>query len=280
MFFRLIIAVLLAVLVSVPCRADAPASKAAMQTALSRIDKQLDGWQLTGDAAFFVGQGARHMGKSLRLKLLPQVLQNKATFPFSMDYALWQLRDEKLLAGLTIPINVLGDGSFKPEKANLLNNSSDIAAEYAGQVPWMWQVMKNALACQPQQTPVSMVGEPDYEYILTYQVLGLIVGHSRGCFTDEQVRATLSPYITRLWREFSVASDGLTNLRVERAAFLCLAGQCGRLPESFVSDLLRAQHSDGHWQTENDLIAKSGMISVAHTSAMAYYILSRRLAGQ
>lgn len=279
MFRIVVVAGLLGCLLGPPCVAAEPARQAAMTAALARADKLVQRNELDGDVAFYIGQGARTLGKELRLKAFPKVERGRDTFPYSIDYELWRLRNAKLLAGLSIPVNVLGDAGFKPDKANLLSSSPDVASAYAEQVPWVLQVMKNALSCQPGQDAVPMVGEPDYEYISVHQVLGLMVAHQRGCFSDQQVSGVLTPYVTRLWREFSAAPQGLTNIQLERAALLCMAGHCARLPDSFVLSMVKAQRPEGYWMAEKDPVAKSGVISPGHTSALVYYILSRRVAG-
>lgn len=275
--FRIMAVAVLGFLLISPGFASDVAEKAAIKAALARADKLIAENELTAVDAFFISQGARLLGKAPGVRLLPEVERNKKVLPYSVEYKLWQFRDEKLLPGISVPVSALRDGRFRPEMANLLYNAPDVAAEYAAQLPWMLQMLRNAFACQPGEAAVSLVGEPDYEYISVHQVMGLVIAHRRGCFSDAQAPGVLSPYVTRIWREFGAAPADLTDVQAGRAALLCMVGQCGRIPPDFVARLLKAQQPQGYWVAEGDPAGKPGIIPPGHTSALIYYLLSRRL---
>lgn len=242
--------------------------------ALARTEQRLATQEVHGDVAFLLTQAAQHRGANLRLRLLPDVMANRYTFPFSVEYALWTMRDADL-PQLAFTLPPAGSNGFDRAEASRHRVAADalrIAEWQGGQV---MDLMNNVLTCKAK-TVSALVGAPGYQYLSTHQVVGLLLAVQRDCLEQDVVAAEFGGYVGRVRDEFQLdlPAPALTDLQVERAAVLCMVGQCAEVPDRFRQRLLREQGADGIWVLKNDPLVARGMLPPEHATALAYYALA------
>ena len=254
----------------------ATAAQNQLKNALLQTEKNVKDRELHGDAIFLITQGAQLTGKSLALKPMKSLINMKDTFPSNIEYTLYQLRSVPLPSvQFTMPTK---DDQFDAKMANLLIDSphpQEVVNQDEG--PWIMQILSNSLTCKPSSRPTTLVGEPNYEYISTHQTIGLIFARQRNCISRKDFADSIGAYALRIKNEFESASKQFTDIQIERAAVLCMIGQCKIVPDTFVNLLLTTQNKDGFWYATEDPLVNSGLFPPEHTTALAYYVLARKL---
>ncbi len=243
--------------------------------ALARTEAQVSGQAMHGDAAFLLTQGAALRGVSLRLQAMPELLNNRFTFPYSVEYALWTLRDADL-PSLEFQMPAPGAGGFDREKSARAPDAQKLLADTSAQAMPIMNMMDAALRCQAK-TSTEIAGPIGYGYLSTHQVVALVLAAKRDCFDEDVIAGQLSSYVGRVRDEFvtDLPLRQLTDLQVERAAVLCLVGQCAQVSERFRQHLLRTQGKDGLWVLQDDPLVSQGLLPPEHATALAYYVLAR-----
>lgn len=242
--------------------------------ALARTEQRLAMQEVHGDVAFLLTQAAQRRGAKLRLRLLPEVMNNRYNFPFSVEYALWALRDADL-PQLVFTLPPAGAGNFDRAEASRHRVAAEAVRLAELQGVQVMDLMNNVLTCKAK-TVNGLVGAPDYQYLSTHQVVGLLLAVQRDCLEQNAVEAEFGGYVGRVRDEFQLdlPASVLTDLQVERAAVLCMAGHCGEIPDRFRQRLLREQGADGIWVLKNDPLVAGGMMPPEHATALAYYALA------
>ena len=88
---------------------------------------------------------------------------------------------------------------------------------------------------------------------------------ARGCINQDDLEQHSYPYIRRIYSEMREHQGPLTDLQIERMAFLAMAGRLDLLSQSQLDAVVAAQSADGFWHL--DTLAD-------HSTALAYYLLS------
>lgn len=256
--------VLLALLVGRAAWADPVLERA--ERALMRLPAQ-------GDEAFLIGQGRQLRGLGpLFLRPDGDYIRRRDEFPFSLEYALWALRDKPVT--LRQPVVALVPLTLSdPARARRLRSAgSNYLAPYVQQAREVVRVMRLALECKPAIRPPSF-GPAGYEYVSTHQVGAAVLARHRGCLGGEAFRQVVSPYLSRVHGEYlATRSDPLSDLQVERMAMLCFAGHCRAVLPEDILRLRRAQGGDGLWRLPDNVKEIAG--NPAHASALAYFVLA------
>lgn len=244
----------------------------AVISSLARLEKAFAGRELYGDGVFLVTQAARARGRVVKLTLRHELVANKDVFPYSLEYLLWEMREAHLPR---VPVRLPGILPLDPSAYRAQGGDDAVLADAREQAKWVILVMSNALLCDQAMVAVDLVGQPGNEYIVTHQVLGLLLGDLRGCLKAGLLPSSLPAYVARVRDEFVAEQSrgAFTDLQFERAAILCMVGRCDLVPRSFIVRLQRAQGADGLWRPDDPLI-RGKVIPPEHASALAYYVLA------
>lgn len=253
----------------------AHAADAAVAQAMQRTETLFLGKEVHGDVGFLLTQAAKRRGRDFPLKPLALLVANKNRMPFSVEYGLWELRATPL-PRLTVVLPPRNAGGFDAKQAASLLSAGNVAANLGEQGKLVMMMMSNVMACDGKQTPVEMIGRPGYEYVSTHQLFSVLVAAQRQCESRTVLSQLLGLYVGRVRDEFESQRDApvLTDIQIERAAMLCMAGRCDLVPRTFHLRVLKAQGSDGLWRLDDPLL-KSGLLPPEHPTALAYYLLAQ-----
>lgn len=241
--------------------------------ALARAEQALVSTPVRGDTGFLVNQGARRLGREVPLTLAPGLEEKRNQYPYNLEYTLWKLR-LAAMPRLFYAVPSPGQRPFDPVLATGLRKAADGQKRFAEQGGLVFALMRGVLTCDRRMAPRQLVGEPDYEYVSTHQLLALGIALQRGCLTRPMTEQVIGDYAARVRDEFLLEqASSLTDLQLERAAVLCLVGQCAQVPRKFIQRVAQAQSPDGVWRLEDPLV-KVGLIPHEHASALAYCLLA------
>lgn len=244
--------------------------------ALALTERAFDRQEVHGDAAFLLSQGAQASGRRIAVKPLSNLEANRYTFPYSIEYRLWLLRD-KPVPQMSVVVPERGALPFDRMQAVALREQAGDRLKYTAMAQDVLRVMASVLECSDASVK-SLFTEAGYGYTATHQVVGVMVSVLRGCLSASEAAQILPPYVARVRDEFmlDLPLSLLTDLQIERAAMLCMAGHCNLVPARFRERLVREQAADGMWHLQDPLI-RMGLLPDMHPTALAYYVLSHPL---
>ncbi len=125
--------------------------------------------------------------------------------------------------------------------------------------------------------------------MLTHQFLAIEWARSVGCRVPDAWRERQEELAAEVWAEF--ASDRrFSDLFVERAAVVALAGRARELRPDWIEWILDAQRADGCWEAPPEtyqiqfrgqtLVSRSRHVATEHTSSLAVCALTHYVAAQ
>ncbi|MDO8416149.1 MAG: hypothetical protein Q7S87_08070 [Agitococcus sp.] len=241
---------------------------------LRRFETAIVKQPVHGDVALLVRQGAKILHHKVVVKPQKSYISRANKFPYSLEYALWALRDEQLNIEKKT-FSLTKDKKFESYLAFTLSHPSssiDIEKIYISQIRMVINIMKIAIECKKNGFLTDLIGEPGYEYVSTHQLFTLVLAKHQGCITARQYEATLPIYATRVKNELDVVGDKLSDLQVERAAMLALIGRVDLIPITLIKNIIKSQRKDGFWLYVDNITPR--LIPKEHTSALAYYLLA------
>lgn len=234
--------------------------------------------ELRGDQGWLVGQACRLLGKAYvewaeQLEVGRDVLRAAPRDPRKVNAALegvlWKARK---LPGRSLPVMSI------PRVEPLEKVPSRFEAEEGVEV---LKLMRFALTCEENMARdrawARMFEKDAAGYLLTHQLLALILAYERGCLDLEEVEVYRRLLAGRLLAEQLAENSAIHDLSVERMAVLCRAGLCGWIPDRDWHSLISSQRVDGSWESRGPENMK-GIDWGPHTTALAFYALARRWA--
>lgn len=260
----LAIAALLTILTG--CAGEMP-DGTSLQTALEKAETAFTQTPVRGDVGFLIQQGASLTGRQIRLEQdvspLPGILSGNIQY----ELALWQQGNKTLPEIPHTPLPGKG-ADFDPNY--LRHDPEDTRNPQRAQM--VLSVMREALTCSPRAQMDLLRLKPDYGYVSNHQLLGLLIASRRDCISEAQLANHAHPIIVRIHQEMLHYGNELSDLQVERAAFLAMIGRLDAVPPRLVKKLLDTQYDDGLWLFDNNSAAS---LNVAlHHSALAYLLIS------
>lgn len=241
--------------------------------ALALTERAFDRQEVHGDVAFLLSQGAQVSGRRIAVKPLSNLEANRYTFPYSIEYRLWLLRDKPAPA-VSVVVPDRGVLPFDRARAVALREQARDRVKYTEMAQEVLRVMASVLECSDASVK-SLFAEAGHGYTVTHQVAAITVSVMRGCLSATDAAQMLPPYVARVRDEFvlDLPVSLLTDLQIERAAMLCMVGHCALVPARFREQLVRAQADDGMWRLQDPLV-RMGLLPDMHPTALAYYVLS------
>jgi hypothetical protein len=249
-----------------------------MRPALERAAAYLGRTELRGDDTWIATQGAIKLGPDFRtwaetLNVNPVVEADVQRDPLGSrtgagtEGHLWSLRwlPEAVQPALPHP----DDGLAQPVATAL--SDEDLSA--------ILRVMAHPVVCSrlsdaDRQAWVGELSLPAQSYLLTHQLLALMIGRNQGCLDDATVEPLRRELATRLWLEQAADRSGIHDLSIERMAILCYAQVCEWIPSAWVNDLIGAQQPSGSWGELNPGVHDRVIARPEHTAALAFYVLA------
>lgn len=241
---------------------------------LSHFESNITKEAVHGDVGFLVTQGATVLGHKILLKPKSHFIKRFNEFPFSLEYALWQLRNDNITIERK-SFNLINDKSFLSHKSVALKKASTVENLYVSQIKAVIHIMKTAIECRKKGFTVDFIGEPNYEYVSTHQLFALALARHNNCLTPKQYESALPIYATRVKKELDFTGLELSDLQVERAAMLAFIGRIDLVPNTLIKSIEQSQRKDGLWLYANNVTPR--FIPKEHTSALAYYLLAMSL---
>lgn len=239
----------------------------------ARTERYFQGRRVRGDVGFLLQQGARLRGKRLALEPAQSLLEKKDQYPFSIEYRLWEMRNE-VMPRFAVSLPKERGADFNPALSRTLEEKVGFRERAFYQTTYVMRVMSNLMFCQPGDRLDEVVGPPGYEYVSAHQVFALIVLVSRGCQSHENVASRLGFYAVRVRDEFHHNMQyPLSDLQLERAVMLCMISRCDLVPKEFLLAVAKAQDVNGLWYTK-DYYTVKGQVFPDHATALAYYLLA------
>jgi hypothetical protein len=234
--------------------------------------------ELRGDQGWLVGQAARLLGKAYvewaeQLEVEHDVLRAVPRDPrkvnAALEGAMWKARK---LPGRSLPAVSI------PRVEPVERVPSSFEREEAVEV---LRLMRFALTCEEKSTRDRgwnrMFEKDAAGYLLTHQLLALILAYERGCLDLEEVEVYRRLLAGRLLAEQLAENSAIHDLSVERMAVLCRAGLCGWIPDRDFHSLISSQRAEGSWESRGPENMKD-IDWGPHTTALAFYALARRWA--
>ena len=282
-----IIAATLAVLAAVafllslrPVPAGPSRDPAAMRAAIESAAGFLGAATLRGDDAWIATIGARRLGADFRLwaetlQVDPAVRADLGRDPLAAgslgagaEGNLWNLRwlEETTLPPLPRP------EPPAPQAVSTTMTEADILA--------ILRMMAQAVACvrlgeADRQAWLAQLQADAHGYVLTHQLIALLLGMHQGCFEPAAVAGLRENLAVRLWSEHAREGRAVDDLSIERLVVLCWAGACSWIEDEWVDGLLRAQIESGSWGTDIDPGVNPRVVArEEHGAAMGFAALA------
>lgn len=248
------------------CAGELP-DQTTLLLALEKAETAFVQTPVRGDIGFLIQQGASLTNRTISLaqdvSTLPGILSKETPY----ELALWQL-GSKALPQVTDTSLPGKDTEFNP---NFLRHDPEDVRN-PQRIQLVLSIMREALTCSPRAHMDLLRLKPDYGYVANHQLLALLIASGRGCINDAQLVERAHPLIVRIHKEMLHHDNDLSDLQVERAAFLALTGRVDAVPTRLVRSLIDRQYDDGLWLFRNDTAAS---LNVAlHNSALAYLLIS------
>lgn len=240
------------------------ASNNSVEQALALAESGFSDLRVRGDVAFWLVQGARTSGRAFAEELNSVYRDGEIQGPLKYDYYLWQQRH------LLVPefdLGALQDPSYDPQYLQDPDDGSD-----AQRTRMTLAVMVKAIDCTAVPGYQESMLKPDYGYVATHQLLGVLIAHRRGCLSEQDYRRVSAALLGRVVNEMRYFAGIVNDLQVERAAVLTLFGYADLVPVDMVSQLLESQFKTGLWAFSFGDRNNSNI--VMHNSALAYMVLS------
>lgn len=254
-FGFVIFGLLTCLLVSGPVVANTFESR--LKLALEKTEKIMVGAKARSDVVFIVSQAGLLTGRNAHVALDKDVYESRNLGLIqAAEYRLWELREMKL-PRVDAHEKIDASPGFFGNKESLLEQD-DIFL-------WVLQLMQKAISCSPGFNDEESIGPPYYGYVASHQLLAMLIARSNGCIDRATFSGNVKKYIGRVYAEMLSNEDELTDLQVERMAFVALAGRPDLVKPSMVEKLLETQSENGVWQYD---------MQMDHTTALAYLVLS------
>jgi hypothetical protein len=235
---------------------------------------------LRGDDAWIATQGARKLGPEFRLWAETLGVDSAVEADFARDPLsggssgagaeghLWSLRwlDETPLPPLPLPMVPA------PRTVSTRMTDADILV--------ILRMMSQAVACNrlgeaDRQAWVTQLQAEAQGYVLTHQLIALLLGLHQGCIDTETAAPARALLAGRLWAEHHLDRSGINDLSIERLAVLCYAQVCDWITDDWFAELLRAQQPSGSWGTNLDANVHPRVVArEEHGAAIAFYVLA------
>lgn len=227
-----------------------------LEGALKKTERAMVGVRANSDIVFMIEQAHLITGRNVLIEVHPEIInRRKDGWIQETEYKMWEIRKIKLPrvgrgVGVTAdPVLPVANIVMTPEQKFL-----------AGLV-----IMQRSIGCSPGFDIYRDVGEPYFEYISAHQLLSMLIARARGCIDEEMFSRNVTKYLQRVYTEMIHHKGPLTDLQVERAAFISLAGRSDLIDKDMVRKILNEQSDSGLWKYD---------MPVAHTSALAYLLIS------
>lgn len=230
--------------------------------ALVRAEKAMPGVKARSDVVFMISQASRLTSRKASIELEKEIRDSRnAGWAEKTEYALWEIRN-KPLPMIAKGTAVVAD-KVLPKPKVVLHADQKLVLVFV--------LIDRAIGCNASYNVYRDVGEPYFDYISAHQLLALMIARSHGCLTQTAFEKEVAPYVQRVYSEMIHHGGALTDLQVERAAFLALVGRSDLVRGDIIESLLRDQKSHGGWEYDMDPV---------HTSGLAYLLLSAVYAEQ
>ena len=118
-----------------------------------------------------------------------------------------------------------------------------------------------------------MLENEAHGYVLAHQAWALAVSVTRGCLTPDQGEALRRSMGLRILSEL-VASQGLTDVDLERMAVLCVLDLCHWVPKDFFDRAIARQLPSGSWGSIPAPGVDPSRVSEEHSAALGFYALA------
>ena len=238
----------------------------ALAESMAKTEAAFATVKVQGDVAFWVGQGAMLAGRSPVLSLVDDVQFGDHEGLKRYDFYLWMLRNRPLPRISDTDVSRGKDGYQRGFLANPRDTTS------AERVQLAYKLMTDAIDCSPTGTLVMRGMAPDYGYVSTHQLLGLMIAAERGCVSATELPTLAAPYISRIYTEILDWQGQLEDVQVERAALLAMIGRFDLVPVKMVNELVESQYDDGLWAFGG--LEKATLNTAAHNTALAYVVVA------
>ncbi len=223
--------------------------------ALMSAERALAHAEARSDVIFNFAQGGKVTGRRFEPQLVREIAQHEGRHPLlALEHELWVMRHRDLPTLQPTAMEI--DPSFDAR-------TSEAPQEQI--IARVLNIMATALSCSGKIELHDLVGDPGVGYVSTHQLLALQIATERGCISSSDLRNGANPYVRRVYSEMMLGLDEFSDVQVERAAFLALAGRLDVVPPSFLRELILRQSDDGLWRL--------GM-PPDHTTSLAYLLLS------
>ncbi len=255
----------------------APAPGDEMRAAIEKVAAYFGRREMRGDEGWVVVQAATALGPEFaawaatRLTVSSSVQEPPDAGPMDIGAAearFWGLRKlgEKTVPPLSLPQS--GPVTAPPTEVTDADLESIV------------RLMTKAISCR--RAPPSGRGEvladtrePGHSYVLTHQLLALMLAYDQGCLDAAAVDAPRRKLAEALWREQAADGAQVHDLAFERMMALCYAGVCDWLEPSWIDALVRAQSEAGDWGNRDLHVNAGASATESHTAALAFYTLAR-----
>lgn len=250
-----------------------------LRAAVEAAARYISVTELRGDDAWVATQGAMQLGPTFRIwaetiDVSSGVATDLERDPLEgasgrgVEGHLWNLRWIEPIA--LPPLDPPAIPSLVPVSTTL--SDEDILA--------LIRIMAQAVACHrlgaaDLQAWVDELRRETSGYLLTHQLIALLLGRHQGCIdaeTAEPIRADLT---RRLFLEQSMDRRGIDDLSLERLAILCFAQVCDWLQDEWIDEVIRTQQPSGSWGAETNAHVNERVIArEEHSAALGFYVLA------
>lgn len=241
-----------------PSISDSIAAIEKSEAAFSRI-------KVRGDIGFFLYQAARSAGRKLTISLDDLILENREAGLVRYDYAFWTARYRSLPAVQPFDVRIEGHG-FDPGYLDAPHDPIEGARFARGM-----RVITDAFDCESGSPPLDTGAPPEYGYVVTHQLLALLIAAERRCVSTETLNRDAPAYVRRIYSEMMSYRAPISDIQVERAAMLSLIGRIDLVPDSMVRELVESQRPDGFWYFKGS--GEETLNVIAHNSALSYMVV-------
>lgn len=273
-----VVVLALALLAYAAVRQRPGVTAARLRSAIEANARYLAHIELRGDDAWIATQGASKLGPRFKtwaetLTVNPIVAADAQRDPLASrtgggtEGHLWQLRwlPEPAAAPLAPP-----DVDHVPPVSTALTEEDLFA---------ILRIMAYAVVCPrlgdaERERWLDELRTEAHSYLLTHQLLSLMLGRNQGCLDDAVVEPLRQEMATRLWLEHAADSSGVHDLSIERLAVLCYAQVCNWVRPEWVEQVLAEQDPSGSWGERNPGVHERVVARPEHTAALAFYVLA------
>lgn len=257
--------------------APVPAPGDEMRAAIEKVAAYFGRREMRGDEGWVVVQAATALGPEFaawaatRLTVSPSVQEPPDAGPTDIGAAearFWGLR--KLGEKSVPPLGVPQTGPVTPPATEVTD--ADLES--------IVRLMTKAISCR--RAPPSRRGEiladtlePGHSYVLTHQLLALMLAYNQGCLDASAVEGRRRKLAEAAWREQSADTAQVNDLAFERMAALSYAQLGAWIDPSWVDAIVRVQEPSGDWGNRDLHVHARASATESHTAALAFYILAR-----